>query len=81
MHFDGYEGWIDSNNIKLFPNQISIGFLTNQLNSDLVEYVTGPSNLLIPIPLGASLSFINNDINTGGFEFEGSSKRYKDKST
>jgi hypothetical protein len=28
--------------------------------------------LLIPIPLGASLSFINNDINTGGFEFEGS---------
>jgi hypothetical protein len=47
------------------------------LNSDLVEYVTGPSNLLIPIPLGASLSFINNDtINTGGFEFEGRSKRY-----
>jgi hypothetical protein len=31
MHFDGYEGWIDSNNIKLYPNQISIGFLTNQL--------------------------------------------------
>jgi hypothetical protein len=41
------------------------------LNSDLVEYVTGPSNLLIPIPLGAA--FINNDtINTGGLEFEGS---------
>jgi hypothetical protein len=52
------------------------------LNSDLVEYVTGPSNLLIPIPLGASLSFINNDtINTGGLEFEGSRVNgIKDKS-
>jgi uncharacterized protein YgiM (DUF1202 family) len=28
MHY-GYESWIDSNNIKLYPNQISIGFLTN----------------------------------------------------
>jgi hypothetical protein len=48
------------------------------LNSDLVEYVTGPSNLLPT--LGASLSFINNDtINTGGLEFEGSrvNKRQK----
>jgi hypothetical protein len=51
-------------------NQISIGFLTITLNSDLVEYVTGPSNLLIPIPLGA-LSFINNDtINTGGLNLK-----------
>jgi hypothetical protein len=39
-------------------NQLSDEPIT--LNSDLVEYVTGPSNLLIPT-LGASLSFINND--------------------
>jgi hypothetical protein len=52
------------------------------LNSDLVEYVTGPSNLLTNSS-GASLSFINNDtINTGGFEFEGSRVNgIKDKST
>jgi SH3-like domain-containing protein len=28
MHFDGYEGWVDSNNIKLFLNQTS-NFLTS----------------------------------------------------
>jgi hypothetical protein len=54
MHFDGYEGWIDSKQYQVISNQISIGFLNQLLlNSDLVEYVTGPSNLLIPIPLGA----------------------------
>jgi hypothetical protein len=74
MHFDGYEGWIDSKQYQVISesnfNQLSDEPIT--LNSDLVEYVTGPSNLLIPIPLGAALSFINNNINTGGLEFEGS---------
>jgi hypothetical protein len=47
------EGWVDSNNIKLYESNFN--WLSDEpitLNSDLVEYVTGPSNLLIPIPLG-----------------------------
>jgi hypothetical protein len=68
MHFDGYEGWIDSKQYQVI-SESNFNWLSDEpitLNSDLVEYVTGPSNLLIPIPLGASLSFINNDtINTG----------------
>jgi hypothetical protein len=54
IHFDGYEGWIQtiSSYIRI---KFQLAFWrTNTLNSDLVEYVTGPSNLLIPIPLGAS---------------------------
>ncbi|RYG37708.1 MAG: NlpC/P60 family protein, partial [Chitinophagaceae bacterium] len=36
------------------------------------EYVTGPNNFLMPIPLGASLSFLNHDeINTARLDFEG----------
>jgi hypothetical protein len=74
MHFDGYEGWLDS---KQYQNISESNF--NQLsedpiilNSDLIEYITGSSNLLIPIPLGASVSFIDNDnINISNFDFEG----------
>ena len=37
-----------------------------------MEYVTNAKNMLLPIPLGASLSFLNhNEINTEGFQFEG----------
>ncbi|MCW2120686.1 cell wall-associated NlpC family hydrolase [Flavobacterium sp. 7A] len=52
------------------------------LNADLIEYVTTPTNQLIPIPLGASLSFIDNpEINTANFEFEGTKvKGINDKS-
>lgn len=74
MHYDGYEGWVDS---KQYQNISETNF--NQLseepiilNSDLIEYITGPNNLLIPIPLAASVSFIDNDkINTSHFDFEG----------
>jgi hypothetical protein len=50
MHFDGYEGWIDSKQYQVI--RIKFQWLSDEpitLNSDLVEYVTGPSNLLIPI--------------------------------
>ncbi|HEY4617438.1 MAG TPA: C40 family peptidase [Flavobacterium sp.] len=74
MQFDGYEGWVDS---KQYQNisESSYDLLSDDsivLNSDLIEYVTGASNLLIPIPLGSSLSFIDHDeINTTNFDFEG----------
>jgi hypothetical protein len=72
--YDDYEGWIDSKQIQLISetnfNQLSEDAIV--LNGDLIEYVTMTNNLLLPIPLGASLSFLNhNDINTENFNFEG----------
>ncbi|WP_310558049.1 C40 family peptidase [Flavobacterium sp.] len=74
LHIDNYEGWVDS---KQYQNISESEFqqLSNDvivLNSDLLEYITGPNNLLLPIPLGSSLSFLNHiDINTANFNFEG----------
>lgn len=74
LQYDNYEGWIDSKQCQIISendfNEISN---TPQiLNHDLVEYVTTKDNLLLPIPIGSSLSFLNFDgINLNGFEFEG----------
>jgi hypothetical protein len=74
MHFDGYEGWVDSKQYQVISDS-NFSQLSDEpivLSSDLIEYVTGGSNLLMPIPLGASVSFLTNDtINTNGFAFEG----------
>ncbi|MFE3868283.1 C40 family peptidase [Flavobacterium sp. LS2P90] len=74
MQYDGYEGWVDSKQFQLISetsfNQLSAEAII--LNADLIEYVTAPSSLLMPIPLGSSLSFINhNEINISNFDFEG----------
>ena len=75
MNYDGYEGWVDSKQYQLI-SESDFEHLSNEvviLNADLVEYITAASNLLIPIPLGASLSFLNyNEINISNFDFEGS---------
>ena len=74
MQYDDYEGWIDTKQLQLISessfNQLSAEAII--LNADLIEYVTAPDNLLIPIPLGSSLAFLNhNDINSSNFNFEG----------
>lgn len=74
LQYDGYEGWIDVKQFQAITeeqyNQLSEDAII--LNSDLVEYITAPNNLLMPIPLGASLSFLNHsDINVSGYDFEG----------
>ena len=74
MQYDDYEGWVDSKQYQLISEanykQLSQDAII--LNADLIEYITGPNNLLLPIPLAASLSFLNyNDINTASFDFEG----------
>jgi hypothetical protein len=74
MQFDNYEGWVDSKQFQQISesNYRQISSEAIILNADLIEYITGPSNLLMPIPLGASLSFLNyNDINVSNFEFDG----------
>lgn len=74
LQFDGYEGWIDTK--QYFPIAAEdFNALCNEatiLNSDLVEYVTSPNNVLMPIPLGASVNFLNhNSANPAQFDFEG----------
>ncbi|WP_281321984.1 C40 family peptidase [Flavobacterium aestivum] len=74
IQFDNYEGWIDTKQFQEITEsnfkQLSTDAII--LNADLIEYITTPSNSLIPIPLGSSLSFLNySEINTSNFDFEG----------
>jgi hypothetical protein len=74
MQFDDYEGWVDSKQYQIISesvfHQLSEDVIV--LSADLLEYIMGPNNLLLPVPLGSSLSFLNhNDINTSNFNFEG----------
>ncbi len=74
MQYDDYEGWVDSKQFQPISesnfNQLSEDAII--LNADLIEYITTPNNLLIPIPLASSLSFLNHsEINTVNFDFEG----------
>ena len=74
LFFDDYEGWIDNKQFAEITEeqfeQLSKDNIV--LNSDLIEYITSPKNILIPIPLGSSLSFLNYEaINTDNFSFEG----------
>ncbi|OCB76045.1 C40 family peptidase [Flavobacterium crassostreae] len=74
VHYDGYEGWVDT---KQYQSITEADFeqLGNQkriLSADLIEYITGPHNLLMPVPLGCSLSFLEKDqINTAAYRYEG----------
>lgn len=74
LQFDDYEGWVDSKQYQVI-SESSYKQLCEEvivLNSDLIEYVTGPNNFLMPIPLGSSLSFLNfNEINVNNYDFEG----------
>lgn len=72
--FDNYEGWIDN---KQFQDITEKQFKTlNEspivLSSDLIEFISNPKNELLPISIGSSLSFLNDDsINISNFLFEG----------
>jgi len=74
LAYDGYIGWIDNKQFQPI-NEKQYLFLNeapNILNVDLIEYITTPDNQLTPIPLGASLSFLENkEINTNNYSFEG----------
>jgi hypothetical protein len=74
LHFDNYEGWVDSKQYQIISEKNFIDLSKDAiiLNTDLVEYVSNSNNELLPITLGASLSFLNHsEINTENFEFEG----------
>src|SRR6187402_419533 len=74
LQYDDYEGWVDSKQYQIISeseyNQLSKD--ATVLNADLLEYITGQNNMLLPIPIGSSLSFLNHaDINTSNLNFEG----------
>lgn len=74
LHFDQYEGWVDSKQFQLISKN-EFETLSNEniiLNGDLIEYIIDSKNSLIPITLGASLTFLENKhINLSDFKFEG----------
>lgn len=74
LQFDDYEGWIDNKQFKKI-NEEQFAQLSNEsiiLSCDLIEYITSQNNLLMPILLGSSLSFLNyNGINIENFSYEG----------
>ena len=74
IQYDGYIGWVDSKQYQVISKE-HFDELSSEaiiLNADLIDYISGPNNQLLPIPLGASLSFLNNsEINISNFEFEG----------
>lgn len=74
LQFDDYEGWIDEKQYQPI-SESEFGLLSAKeivLNADLIEYISGKDNLLLPIPLGVSLSFLDiPQINISEFSFEG----------
>lgn len=84
LQYDSYEGWIDNKQYKIITEK-QYHQLSNDniiLSSDLIEYITASNNFLMPIPLGATLNFLNyNQINTENYTFEGlKTSGVKDKS-
>jgi len=74
LHYDQYEGWVDTKQFQRVSGEQyeQLSHEAIVLSSDLIEYVTAPNNLLMPVPLGASLSFLSHpDINVDNFDFEG----------
>lgn len=75
LQFDNYEGWVDSKQFQPI-SELAYNTLSNEaivLNADLIDYISAPNNTLLPIPLGASLAFLDHsEINSSQFVFEGS---------
>ncbi|WP_130736796.1 C40 family peptidase [Flavobacterium sp. J27] len=72
--FDNYIGWIDNKQYQSIKEEQYLVLEESPivLNGDLIEYISTPSNQLLPIPLGSSLSFLDNEqINISNYIFEG----------
>ncbi|OYU85282.1 MAG: hydrolase Nlp/P60 [Flavobacterium sp. BFFFF2] len=71
---DDYSGWIDRKQMQSLSEQqlLDLKQEPQVYSYDLLEYITGPSDFLMPIPFGSSLSFLtNSEINTQHWQFEG----------
>ena len=74
MGFDGYNGWIDNKQFRTISESDynKLQAAAPVLNADLIEYVTGNDNQLLPIPIGSAITFLSDPaLNTENFAFEG----------
>ncbi|WP_432670052.1 NlpC/P60 family protein [Flavobacterium sp. SM2513] len=74
LHDDSYEGWIDNKQARKISEDDYLKLIEAPivLSNDLVEYISTEENLLIPIQLGSTLSFLDfAEINTSSYIFEG----------
>ena len=74
LQYDEYEGWIDTKQFQLISKDEYKTLSAKEivLNGDLIDYITGDNNFMMPIPLGASLNFLDDsNINTSHYDFEG----------
>lgn len=74
LALDHYQGWIDNKQFQTISTE-GFEFLQQQpnlLSADLVDFVSSPKHQLLPVSIGSSLSFLeNNSINTEQFIYEG----------
>lgn len=72
--FDEYNGWIDNKQFR-FITESEFNLLQNTppvLNGDLIEYMASADNQLLPIPLGAALTGLDNlSLNPEKYVFDG----------
>src|SRR5690606_23661191 len=61
--FDNYEGWIDNKQYQEISEKQfdSLNESPIVLSADLIEFISNPKNELLPISIGSSLSFLNDD--------------------
>ncbi|MGQ2983921.1 C40 family peptidase [Flavobacterium sp.] len=74
MGYDSYEGWIDNKQFRIISESDyhTLQSTPAVLNADLIEYTTGSNNSLMPIPLGAAVTFLDHPaLNVDNFAFEG----------
>lgn len=74
LAYDGYKGWIDAKQFQTISEEHYNLLNTTPyvLSADLIEYIYTLDNQLIPISIGSSISFLDNDaINESKFSFDG----------
>lgn len=85
LGFDGYNGWIDNKQFRTI-SESAYNLLQQTepvMNGDLIEYLASADNQLLPIPLGASVTALeNSELNAEKYFFDGlkvSGKKDKQK--
>lgn len=85
LGFDGYNGWIDNKQFRTI-SEAAYNLLQQTdpvMNGDLIEYLASADNQLLPIPLGASVTALENtELNAEKYFFDGlkvSGKKDKQK--
>ncbi|MFP9117386.1 NlpC/P60 family protein [Flavobacterium sp. RNTU_13] len=85
LGFDGYNGWIDNKQFRII-SEAAYNLMQQTdpvMNGDLIEYLASADNQLLPIPLGASVTALeNSELNAEKYFFDGlkvSGKKDKQK--